>query len=349
MNHKYYFVVSEIPEPLSQLLKSDRSISALDESTFSQHSQLWGTQEWVWIVQTFLQLKQAGLNVALVEQPVPNTICVAHFVTTQNKIWAPESFIVGIRSDTSPMRVREFEIVQSPAILRKENAHFMCLWPQRNVCPRDPARKNKIETISYFGGPGGLSPSFYSDDFKGALERRGLSLNLCFDTHLWGNYRDTDLVIAVRNHHHSTLIETKPASKLLNAWQAGCVALLGEEPAYRAVGENGRNYFEVESLEEAIAVIDRLKSYPELYQSVRKAGAAKFLEYSARALTQQWIDLLEGPVTEAFLQWQKEKKSRTSLKYPRRYWQATRQWLDHKLFYLPVRSQEMIARLNQKT
>ena len=349
MNHRFYFVASDIPEPLAQLLKSENSISALDSSTFSEHSYLWGTQEWVWIVQTFLQLKQAGLAVELVEQPVPNAVCIAHFVTTKNKVWGPESFVVGIRSDTSPMRMREFEVVQSPALLKKENASLMCHWPQRHVCPRDPARENKIETVSYFGGPGGLSPAFYSSSFKGALESRGLSLNLCFDTNLWGNYRDTDLVIAVRNHHHSALIETKPASKLLNAWQAGCVALLGKEPAYRFVGEEGKNYFEVETPEAAIAIIDRLKNSPEIYQRMREAGAAKFLEYNAEAVTQQWIELLEGPVTAAFLQWQSERTSNASLRYLRRYWQAARQWVDHKLFYLPIRSQEMLSKLGQKS
>lgn len=348
MSHKFYFVISDIPEPLVRLLKSENRMSALDRSTFSEQSQLWGTQEWVWIAQTFLQLKQAGLAVELVEQPVPNAICIAHFVTTKNKVWAPDSFIVGIRSDTPPMRMREFEIVQSPALLKKENARLMCLWPQRHVCPRDPARGNKIETISYFGGPGGLSPAFYSSDFKRALEDRGLSLNLCFDTNLWGNYRDTDLVIAVRNHHHSALIETKPASKLLNAWQAGCVALLGKEPAYRSIGEEGKNYFEVETPEAVIAVIDRLKNNPELYQHVREAGAAKFSDYNAEALTQQWIDLLEGPVTAAFLQWQSESTSKGALGYARRCWQAARQWVDHKLFYIPIRSQKMLSKLSQK-
>ena len=60
-------------------------------------------QDWCWVVQTFLQTKQAGLNVELANQPVANSICIAHYNATKNKVWPPNCFVVGIRSDTPPL------------------------------------------------------------------------------------------------------------------------------------------------------------------------------------------------------------------------------------------------------
>ena len=342
MSPKFYFVTADIPADILKLLKGKDRMSFFQEAAYSKNAHLWGRQEWFWIVQTFLQTKRAGLDVELVDQPVANSICITHFVATKNKVWPSNCFIVGIRSDTSPLHTKDFEIVQSPALLSKKRSRFICLWPQSDVSPRKTARENKIETISYFGGSGGLSPVFQNKQFRSSLQALGISLNLQFDTKQWGNYSQTDLILAVRNHHHPLLINTKPASKLINAWQAGCVALLGNEPAYRAVGTPGKDYFEVETPQDVLNIIYKLKDNPKLYQQVRKAGMSKYLEYDFDAIAQQWIALLTGPITDAFIEWQNANQSSKLLRHPQRYYQSARQWLNHKLFYIPVRSQILI-------
>ena len=165
----------------------------------------------------------------------------------------------------------------------------------------------------------------------------------------WGNYSDTDLVLAVRNHHHRSLINTKPASKLINSWQAGCVALLGNEPAYRAVGTPEKNYFEVETPQDILDVVSKLKDNPALYQQVRKAGMKRYQEYGFEAIAQQWVDLLTGPVTDAFIEWQSANQLSKSLRNPQRYYQAVRQRLGHIFFYIPVRSQALVSKLLHKS
>lgn len=345
MTEKFYFITSEIPEQLLSLLKGRKTQFNFSDLVYSEYSHLWGSHEWAWIVQTFLYMKQAGLDVEIVDQPVANSICITHFVTTKDKVWAPDSFVVGIRSDNSPMCMKEYEIVQSPAVLSPENSSFICHWPQSHLLSRNAARGNRVENMSYFGGVGGIAPAFYSEEFKSALSDLGVSLNLCFDTNLWGDYSDTDLVIAVRNHHHRSLIDTKPASKLINSWQAGCVPLLGREPAYRAVGTPNENYFEVETPQDVLSIVRQLKDNPAIYQQVRESGMQKYSEYSFEAIAQQWVDLLTGPVTEAFLEWQNASRQSKSSRYPRRCWQSVRQWLDHKLFYIPIRSQALIGKI----
>ncbi len=342
MAEKIYFVVSNIPEEVRHHLVSKEKNNFIEQLNFTDYSALWSGQEWVWIIQTFLHLKKTDLDIELVSHPVKDAICVTHFDTTKNKIWGADSFVVGIRSDTSPMRMKEFEIVQSPAVLSHKNSHFMCLWPQAHLIPRDPNRGNRIETISYFGGPGGLSPKFSDERFKESLGKLGVKLSLNFNTASWNDYRDTDLVIAVRNHHHPLLIKTKPASKLINTWQAGCVGLLGKEPAYRKIGRMGKDYFEVETPHDVLKVIEKLKSSPHIYDSVRQNGIKKYKDFSFIALQEQWVDLLMGSITDEFLQWQKCQGRNKLVRHSLRSWQSMHQWIDHKLFYLPIRLKERI-------
>jgi hypothetical protein len=346
MNHTIYFVVPAIPETLRRFLKSDQSLPSPE--ALAPDAPPWRGAQWSWIIQTFLYMKQAGLAVELVDKPVANAICVVHFATTKNKVWAPNSFVVGVRADNAPMRMREIEIVQSPANLGKPDVYLMHHWPQPRLIPRDASRGNRIERISYFGGAGGISPKFSDSSFKASLDAMHISLNLCFDTTQWHNYCDTDLVLAVRNHHHPLLINTKPASKLVNTWKAGCVGLLGKEPAFRAIGRVNEDYFEVNTPEDVLEVMRLLKQNPHHYEHVRQAGMQRYLEFSFEAIQKHWIDLFNGPITAAFTQWQKEKEIHKLLRYPRRYWQAIRQWSDHRLFNIPVRSREMIEILENK-
>ncbi|MBD3882076.1 glycosyltransferase family 1 protein [Phormidium tenue FACHB-886] len=342
MKNTIYFVVPAIPESLQKLLDEDKPLPP-PESLAPDKPPLRGAQ-WSWIFQTFLYMKQAGLKVALVDRPVPGEICVAHFATTKNKIWAPTSFVVGVRADNSPLRMREIEIVQSPANLGGEDVFLIHHWPQPKLISRDSARGDRIERISYFGGQGGLSPQFQEATFSNALKDLGVELHLCFDTTRWHDYQNTDLVLAVRNDLHPLLVNTKPASKLVNAWKSGCVALLGNEPAFRAVGRVGKDYFEVDRPQDVLNLVKQLKQDPMLYRQVRQSGLERYPEYSFEALQQQWLDLFTGPVAEAFEQWQKGLGKNPTACHVRRSWQSAYQWLDHKWFYSQVRSSQLVSR-----
>lgn len=339
MPPKIYFVVPEISDEVVRLLQSaDPSPEAMNPDC----GPLCNVQ-WAWIIQTFLYMKQAGLDVDLVDHLVDDAICVLHYETFRSVSWGANSFIVGVRADNPPIHMREIEIVQSPVNMSAPNTFLMDHWPQSRIIPRAASRENRIERISYFGGPGGLSPQYTRPNIQSALETMGVTLNLCVETTKWSNYEDTDLVLAVRDHHHPFLINTKPASKLVNTWIAGCVALLGNEPTYRAVGQPGENYFEIDSPEEMLQVVRRLKESPDLYQRIRAAGVSKAPEYGFKAVQKKWVELLSGPVIEAYTDWKAERIMLS--RRTKRYFQFVHQWTDHKLFKIPVRSQEFVKRL----
>jgi hypothetical protein len=339
MKNTVYFVVPEIPDLLQRLLDEDQDLP--DPEVLAPNKPPLRGGQWSWVFQTFLYMKQAGLNVALVDQPIPGEICVVHFATTKNKIWAPDSFVVGVRADNSPIRMREIEIVQSPANLGGEDVFLIPHWPQPGLIPRDSARGDRIDRLSYFGGEGGLSRQFREPGLIDALRDLEVELNLCFDTTRWHDYRETDLILAVRNDLHPLLVNTKPASKLVNAWRGGCVALLGNEPAFRAAGQVGKDYFEVSHPQDVLNLVKQLKQNPALYRQVRQSGSERYQKFSHEAVQKQWIELLTGSVAEAFYHWQNGLGKHPTTCYARRTWQATRQWLDHKWFYSQVRSMQL--------
>lgn len=338
MQNKIYFVVPKIPERIDRLLKSGQPFPSPESLAPSRPP--WRGAQWSWIIQTFLYMRQAGLNVELVDVLVENEICVVHYDTFGDRVWGANSFIVGIRADNPPFHRREIEIVQSPANLGSNSTFLVNHWPQPNLIPRDPARKNHVSKISYFGGEGGMSSKYFQPVVVSALDKLEIILDPCFDTTRWNNYEDTDLVIAVRNHHHPLLINTKPASKLVNTWRAGCVALLGNEPAYRAAGSPGQDYFEINSPADMLRVVTCLKQSPEIYQKVREAGISKSKEFDFEAIQQRWIELFLGPIAETYIEWQANKNDTS--RFIRRYGQSIRQWTDDKLFKIPVRSKTLI-------
>ena len=346
MTGTIFFVFPDIPEPIRALLETDQPLPAPEILATQVKSDYTTAKagQWCWIIQTFLYMKRSGLDVALVEKPVAGAICIAHFDTTKNQIWAPDSFVVGIRADRPPLQMCEVEIVQNPENLGGKKRFLIKHWPQPGLMPRDASRGDRIERISFFGNSVNFSPKFRDPDFLNALKDMGVELNICCDPAKWIDFRETDLVLAMRNNIHALVRKTKPPIKLINAWQGQCVALLGNEPAYRAIGQPGEHYFEISQPQDVLDLVTQLKQDPVLYQRVRQAGIERYQEFSIAAVQQQWIDLLKGPIHEAFEDWQQGLSGNRSACYARRSWQATHQWLGQKWFWSQVRSGEFLQR-----
>ena len=107
----------------------------------------------------------------------------------------------------------------------------------------------------------------------------------------WPDFREADLILAVRpgGRHRAT---NKPASKLVNAWLAGVPALLGPEVAYRDLRRSELDYFEVASVGEALAAVDRLLGDPDLYSAMVENGRARSVDFTAEAIVPRWGKLL---------------------------------------------------------
>jgi hypothetical protein len=260
----------------------------------------------VWIAQTYLLLKEplgaAGHEARFGERFPPGALCVAHR-DDLNKFTsgAQRAYVVAVRADRPAVCVGERVIVQNNVRPDDGRHRFVPLWPQPGLLPRDAARAERVETMAYFGREGALPSWFRDSHFIDALAQCGVRFEIRHDA--WHDYHEVDLVLAYRLETPS-MLQVKPATKLYNAWLAGVPALLGEEPAYRALRRSDLDYVPVASAGEVIAAVRALKSGAARYRAMIQNGQHRGGEFSVAATTRRWLDLLLGDAMPARAEWQ---------------------------------------------
>jgi hypothetical protein len=261
--------------------------------------------EQVWVVQTFLRLARAGLPVELAAVPPSEGLIVFH--AKQARALRRQAHLLGnavlvaARADNRQPLIADFEILQNPCFADGRRRFHIPHWPQPGLLPRDPARGTAIRRLVYKGFDGNLNPEFRRPEWRQLLAERGIEWVVDAapfagretDSQIidWPDFREADLILAVRpgDRRRST---NKPASKLVNAWLAGVPALLGPEVAYRDLRRSELDYFEVASLAEARAAVDRLLGDPGLYRAMVENGRARARDFTAEALLPRWEKLL---------------------------------------------------------
>ena len=269
-----------------------------------------------WIVQTYLYLRRRGHDVRLVQDFVPGALCVAHTDDLMIRRPALDSFIVAVQPDRARPHLCDIRLVQNPRqVLDPRTDYYVPNWRQPGLIPRDPERGDRLERVGFVGRAIYLTEPFRSEAFRRALQQIGVELVL--RESCWYDYRDLDAVLAVRGVTDFDLA-VKPASKLFNAWHAGCPALLGREPAYRAFRKSELDYFEVQTPEDALAALRRLKEEPGLYRRVVENGRRRRREVTPEAVAGRWERLLAGPIAGRYAAWRGGSRLRRFANYPRR-------------------------------
>lgn len=303
----------------------------------------WAPLENIWIVSTYLRLRGAGQDVRIVDRPVPGAInicCDERAGVTGDSSGA---FLVLTQGDRDPLSWADYRLVQSPEQLNGTNVTLIRHWPQPRIVARDTSRGDRLERVGYVGPVENLAAAFRGEEFRGALRETGVELVIRDDPAQWHDFADLDAYLAVRDWPWR-LIRTKPATKLVHAWATGAIGLLGPEPSYQYCGTDGEDYFEVRMPEDVLAVIRRLKADPALCQRVRQRGFEKSREHDEQAVLQQWIDVLNGPVREAFERWRSAGPMTWRLRRMRRQWQRVTAPIHQKLFTLRSRRLRAVTR-----
>jgi hypothetical protein len=257
-----------------------------------------------WIFQSFLILKEplraAGIDVRFSRAFVPGALCVAHRDDLKLKARFHRSYVVAVRADRPRALACQLDIVQNRTMAKGKTTHFLPHWPQPGLVPRDPARGARLARLGYFGRTKHLPPEFLADRLRNDLARRGVEFVV--REQAWNDYSDIDAVVAVRKVPRSVLL-TKPASKLVNAWQAGVPALLGREPAYDEIRTSPLDYLEVESPESVLEAVERLRDFPSLYESMVRHGHVRGEEYSREKTAGRWVRFLSETAIPSYTDW----------------------------------------------
>lgn len=261
-----------------------------------------------WCVQTYIYLKRLGLDVHLVPHYVPGRICITSYDDLEPRDLPFRSYVVVCRCDRARPEICEQRIVHNHLNVINHTDHLLPPWPQPNLQPRVPSRGTKIENIVFKGLEYNLAAPFKSAEFLAQLQTLGVKLLLssadlktrrCDD---WINYTTADLVLAVRNSTEYDL-SIKPPNKLINAWFAGCPALLGPEPAYQFLRESELDYIEVRGPDDVISAISRLQNNPKLYAAMIDNGFQRARAFTPERTALLWSNLLAGSITEGYERW----------------------------------------------
>lgn len=274
----------------------------------SQYSRLNVDRDWqsfsdgqgAWILQTFLFLRDHGFRCNLTSEPVPGRINVVH--GGQLSDWSIDSgaHLVVARADYPPPCACMLEIVQNRT-QEGDNAVWMPHWPQPGLMVRNEKRGSTVKVVGYFGRP----VNHYT-----RVLRRASGFNrvrphveeVCTDLGLelvergpdgWNNFADVDIVLGIRRFGRYTF-DTKPPTKLVNAWLAGTAFIGGCDSAYSQVGRHGMNYLVARSPDQLKKTLSSLQKNPGEYAKIVANGRSEAAAFDRERITQRWIDVLSA-------------------------------------------------------
>lgn len=260
---------------------------------------------WNWTVQTHQKLVEAGFPCQLAGEIPSEGIIVAHS-RLFDESFVPNSrqLLVCIEADRGRHAFAQLHVQQNPGGARAANEkpslqferqiiefpasnHFIHYWPQPDLRPRDRARGDRFERVSYVGRAKNLTRELRTQAWSRRMREHGFRWLVEEERMAWQDYRRIDAVLAVRDFAGKSHLH-KPASKLHNAWRAGVPAVLGPETAYRSERRGELDYLEIHSPAEALTALIRLRDDVALRKAMVANGRMRAREVTAQKTTEEW-------------------------------------------------------------
>lgn len=260
-----------------------------------------------WLLRTCYHLRQAGILATICAEPDPEAINFYSIFDYGRRECRPDVFALVPRGDGHFPMLADFIVNQNGIRVRSSNEDWIPHWPQPGILKRNPSRAGDLRTVVFKGRMFNITGALQSNSFASKLNALGFEFHIdAFDPvsgkHAWNDYQNADVVLAVRNLTQKDALK-KPPSKLVNAWFAEVPALLGPEPAFQELRKSDLDYIEVRSENDILAALRHLKENPSLYEDMVENGRQRREAFSEEALTQAWIDLLNGPIHRCFEAW----------------------------------------------
>ncbi|MEL7505153.1 MAG: hypothetical protein AAFN18_22095 [Cyanobacteria bacterium J06554_6] len=152
------------------------------------------------------------------------------------------------------------------------------------------------------GLPDNLAPELLTDSWQRKLLSMGLKWEVVSPEH-WHDYSNVDAILSVRSFDYAGQYLYKPASKLINAWQAGVPAILGQESAFRAERQSELDYLEVTSAEEALIALKSLQDNPTQQSAMIENGRQRAKSTSVETVVKSWQTFLREVAEPAYTDW----------------------------------------------
>lgn len=262
-----------------------------------------------WVIRTYYELLRRGQGVTTSARLRPEAINVVSPRDFGRRERGISAFVLVPRADGHRPMLANFWLEQSDAVPPGPRCTPIPYWPQADIRSRAAERGGRVEIVSFKGRITNLDPAFRDEAFQGGLAALGARLELdafsgLLGAHQWNDYTATDVILAVRNLTLADALH-KPPSKLINAWFGEVPAILGPEPAFRALRRSDLDYIEVRSPAEALEALNCLQRNPDLYRRMVENGRARRVEFTEDAVAARWIALVEGRIGDEFRRWQR--------------------------------------------
>ena len=257
-----------------------------------------------WLLQAYLILKQRGnLNVICSNHFVSGCINIIHSDDLIKLKGTAKDFIVCVKGDFPWRKWAHYHIVQNKNEL-KANTSFLPLWVQPGLIKRNAERKG-VTRVAYAGQTwnGNLAGTqeTWTTLFKPhGIEFVNLPTGACHDL------SNIDVLIGIRSFDNKPY-NSKPPSKLVNAWHAHIPFIGGHDSAFKQVGTPGKDYLLATSHQEVLDAVLQLRDNPSLYQTIVDNGIEKSKNYTQENIGKAWETVFGGPVLERYKRWQSNK------------------------------------------
>jgi hypothetical protein len=192
------------------------------------------------------------------------------------------------------------EVVPNRGMLLRPNQRWVPPLPQRGVVPRAPSPIARVERVAIKCNPDNLPARLRDPAFASALRAAGADLWLDVPAQRdgpdqrWHDFQNVDAVLCVRSETvGSDWIRAKPATRLINAWVAGCIPVAAREPAYEELATDGVDACFIDDLEEIPALVQSLNARPELLQRLEAGVNARRLEFEPGRVAAKWARLVD--------------------------------------------------------
>jgi hypothetical protein len=163
-----------------------------------------------------------------------------------------------------------------------------------------------LKTSPFLAKDDRVAPEFHQPSWVEHLNALGLTWHLVDRDRRarWNDFSYVDAIVAVRQFHNTADYAWKPALKLYNAWHAGIPAILGQgESAYRLERRSNLDYIEVNTLDETLAALKRLRDDLEFRHAVIENGHRRAEETNPENIVKLWQTFVLDRVVPAYERW----------------------------------------------
>lgn len=278
--------------------KTDAELDRMRALDVDRDWQFFGEGWAAWIVQTYLLLRAQGEPVELAATFSQNAINVVHVAQLARLRRPSGCFLVGVRADYPPVRWCHYHIVQNQTQISQRSI-WLPHWPQPGLIPRDPSRGDRAQRVAYFGRTVNHYTRFFHRA-SGYFRVRDALRNICGHLGLdlvergpecWNDFSDVDVVLGLREFGNRTF-DTKPPTKLINAWLAGTVFIGGADSSYVQVGVPGKNYLLASTQTACQRAMEDLLAGRIEYRLLVATGSAAAAAYDRAGIHERWVQCL---------------------------------------------------------